>query len=130
MCTIYSTDSNTCEYGLTSQFAHRWATFHVRRAYSGSCLGGTPIRTSNCHSSIKLTIMIVPLPDHRSIVINIMIVFLLRSIMLTIMIIFLPRNVCVRTIVKAKGYPPMHENTIMHEVPTFFHFHYHLIQPR
>ena len=75
--------------------------------------------------------MIVPLPDRRSIMINIMIVFLRshRNIMITIMIVFLPCNVFVRTIVKGKGYPPMHEHTIMHEVPTFFHFHYHLIQP-
>ena len=28
------------------------------------------------------------------------------------------------------GYPPMHEHTIMHEIPIFFRFHYCLIQPR
>ena len=68
--------------------------------------------------------MIVPLRDRRSVMINIMIVFLLgqHSIMITIMIIFLSSNVRVGTIVKGKGYLPMHEHTIMHEVPTFFIF--------
>ena len=44
--------AHTCEYGLTSQFAHRWATFLVKQAYSGSFLGHTPVRTSNRHGSI------------------------------------------------------------------------------
>ena len=44
------------------------------------------------------------------------------------MIVLLPCCVRVRIIVKDKGYPPIHEHTIMYEVPTFFHFHYHLIQ--
>ena len=100
-------------------------------SYSGSFLFRTPIRSSSCHDSIRLNILIIFLPDCHSIMINIMIIFLLghRNIMITI-IIFLPHNICVRTIVKDKRYLPMHEHTIMHEVPTFFHFHYHLIQYR
>ena len=43
---------HTCKYELTSQFAHRWATFLVGRAYFGSSLGQTPVRTSNRHDSI------------------------------------------------------------------------------
>ena len=85
-----------------------------------SSLGRTPVRTSNRHDNIRLNIMIVLLPDRRSIMINIMIVFLHGhcNIMITIMIVFLPHNVHVHTILKGKGYLPMHEHTIM--VPTFF----------
>ena len=75
MCTIYSTHTYTCEYGLTSQLAHHWAAFLVGQAYSGSSLGRTPVRTSNCHDNIRLNIMIVLLPDRRNIMINIMIVY-------------------------------------------------------
>ena len=121
-----------CEYGLTSQFAHRWASFFVGRAYSESFLCRTPVRSSSRHDSIRLNIMIIFLPDRRNSMINKMIIFLLghRNIMITIMTVFLPRNVRVCTIMKDKGCPSMHEHTIKHEILAFFHYYYHVIQPR
>ena len=129
MCTIYSTHSPYVRV-WTHQSVHTPLDhFPCGASILWELLKLDTIKTSNRHDSIRLKIMFVFLPDSRSIMINIMNVFLFghRSI---IMIILLPRNVRVRTIVKGKGYPPMHEHTIMHEVLTFFHFHYHLIQPR
>ena len=41
-----------------------------------------------------------------------------RNIIINIMIVFLSHSVHVHTIIK-EGYLPMHEHTMMHEVPTF-----------
>ena len=132
MCTIYSTH-NPYVRVWTHQSVHTpLGHFSCCASILWELIKLDTFRTSNYHDNIRLNIMFVFLPDSRSIMISIMNVFLLRhrSIMITIMIVFLPRNVHVRTIVKGKGYPPMHEHTIMHEIPTFFHFYYHLIQPR
>ena len=54
--------AHTWEYGLTSLFAHRWATFLVRRAYTRSSLDRTPVITSNRQGSAMQNITIVVLP--------------------------------------------------------------------
>ena len=82
----------TCEYGPTNWSTHLLGPFLVGWAFSGSCRYRTPVTNSNCHDRIMINIMIV----------------------------LLPRSVHVRTIVKDKRYPQMHEHMIMQWGPNIF----------
>ena len=101
-CVLFLPIVHTCKHGPTSQFAYLLRPFLVGRAFFGSCWWRTPVRNNNRHNCIMINIKIVPLSC----------------------------SIRVRTIVKEKGSSLMQEHTIMHEIPTFFHFRYHIIQSR